>query len=246
MNESIESIIAGINENGFALAEQVYDQSDILEIAVEVQESLASLTAESSASIRTRSGVVYAARNFLSIFPKVTEFIDRPILKLILNEILGESCGLVRGLYFDKPPQQGWTLPWHKDLTVAVRNTNVKTSEFKNPTFKAGVSHFEAPESILKQMLTLRIHLDGADQENGALMVMPQSHHGKVDSAQPDQNSVTIATQSGDVFMMRPMLTHCSGNSHPEIDRHRRVIHLEFAASQRLPDRVEWNTFLPV
>src|SRR6185437_14142607 len=78
----------------------------------------------------------------------------------ILAAILGPKFGLVRILFFDKPPRQTWALPWHKDLTVAVRDNRLPSQHFAKPTRKAGVPHVEAPQAILESMLTARIHLD--------------------------------------------------------------------------------------
>ena len=44
---------------------------------------------------------------------------------------------------------------------------------------------------------------------------------------------------------MRPLVEHSSGKSHPDTTRHRRVLHLEFAASAELPDGYAWHDFLP-
>jgi hypothetical protein len=44
---------------------------------------------------------------------------------------------------------------------------------------------------------------------------------------------------------MRPLLAHCSGRSSPGTTRHRRVVHLEFAARPELPDGYAWHDFLP-
>jgi hypothetical protein len=54
----------------------------------------------------------------------------------------------------------------------------------------------------------------------------------------------TILGQAGDVFAMRPLLVHRSGRSHPDSLEHRRILHLEFAASADLPAGVRWHTFL--
>jgi ectoine hydroxylase-related dioxygenase (phytanoyl-CoA dioxygenase family) len=93
-------------------------------------------------------------------------------------------------------------------------------------------------------MLTLRIHLDDVTEENGALQVLPGSHQdGAVSSP---RSPAAIFAKSGDVLAMRPLLSHCSGVSSPGTNRHRRVIHLEFAASRELPDGYQWYEFLPL
>ena len=101
----------------------------------------------------------------------------------------------------------------------------------------------EAPESVLRQMLTLRIHLDPVTEENGPLEVAIGSHaHGK----QPDSahRVKKILVGAGDVLAMRPMLSHASGSSDPETKMHRRILHLEFASTCELADGYQWHQFL--
>ena len=43
---------------------------------------------------------------------------------------------------------------------------------------------------------------------------------------------------------MRPLLAHCSNRSGRRHERHRRILHLEFAASAELPDGYEWHDFV--
>src|SRR5205823_2336367 len=158
-----------------------------------------------------------------------------------LAGILGPAYGLVRVLFFDKPPQQTWALPWHKDLTIAVRDNRLPSAHFSKPTTKAGVPHVEAPRAVLEAMLTARIHLDAVTEANGPLKVIHGSHHaGKalaLDVAPPR----TLLAEAGDVLLIRPLVAHCSGKSHPVTTQHRRVLHLEFAASPLLPDPYEWH-----
>src|SRR5262249_56828349 len=100
----------------------------------------------------------------------------QPPLPDLLQAVLGPDFGLVRVLFFDKPPGQSWALPWHKDLTIAVRDNRLPSTHFGKPTRKAGVPHVEAPREVLEAMLTLRVHLDDVSEENGPLQVLPGSH----------------------------------------------------------------------
>jgi hypothetical protein len=197
------------------------------------------------ASIRGDEGEVYAARNVLQLWPEAATVWRRPPLAECLAAVLGPGFGLVRTLFFDKPPRQTWALPWHKDLTVAVRDNRRPGTQFAKPTRKAGVPHAEAPLTVLEQMLTARIHLDDVTDENGPLKVVPGSHKtGKaltLDLAPPR----VLHAAAGDVLLMRPLVAHCSGKSQAGTGRHRRVLHLEFAASAKLPDGYEWYDFVP-
>lgn len=200
--------------------------------------------AGTEASIRGEEGTIYAARNILHLWPNAAEVWRVAPLPETLAAVLGPRFGLVRILFFDKPPRQTWALPWHKDLTIAVRENRLPSGHFRNPTRKAGVPHVEAPLSVLESMVTARIHLDDATEENGPLKVVPGSHRtGKaltLDLAPP----LRILANRGDVLLMRPLLAHCSGKSQAETKRHRRILHLEFAATLDLPDGYAWHNFI--
>jgi ectoine hydroxylase-related dioxygenase (phytanoyl-CoA dioxygenase family) len=194
-------------------------------------------------TITAGDGTVYAARNVLDAWPPAVSIWRRPVLLGPLTDLLGPGFGLVRGLHFDKPPGNSWSLPWHKDLTVAVRDNRLPSVRFRRPTAKAGVPHVEAPVDVLERMLTLRIHLDAADEDNGALKVIPGSH--LLGKTLQDGPVVTVRAAAGDVLLMRPLLAHCSGRSREGSPRHRRVLHLEFAADGDLGDGYEWHSFVP-
>jgi hypothetical protein len=115
---------------------------------------------EDTASIRSRSGGVYAARNILALWPEAAVAWRHAPVPEMLAEVLGRRYGLVRALFFDKPPEQTWALPWHKDLTIAVRDNRIPSEQFRKPTTKAGVPHVEASCQVLETMLTVRLHLE--------------------------------------------------------------------------------------
>src|SRR5262249_38962320 len=51
----------------------------------------------------------------------------------------------------------------------------------------------------------------------------------------------SVLVGRGDVLLMRPLLAHCSNRSQPGTRRHRRILHLEFAAAAELPDGYAWH-----
>ncbi|MFL5342856.1 MAG: phytanoyl-CoA dioxygenase family protein [Gemmataceae bacterium] len=193
-------------------------------------------------AMATAAGL-YGARNVLELFPRAATLWRRPPLTEVLAEVLGGRFGLVRVLFFDKPPEQTWALPWHKDWAIAVRENHLPSERFSRPTTKAGVPHVEAPLEVLEAMLTVRLHLDDVTDENGPLRVFPGSHRSGKEE-QLAGNPVTIHAAAGDALLMRPLLLHCSNRSHPATTRHRRILHFEFAASPELPDGYEWHTFV--
>jgi ectoine hydroxylase-related dioxygenase (phytanoyl-CoA dioxygenase family) len=196
-------------------------------------------------AVRERGGAAYACRNVLELCPPlVTAWRTAPLI-VLLDRVLGQEAGLVRGLYFDKPPAQTWALPWHKDLTIAVRDDR-EVPGYSKPRLKAGVWHCEPPLSVLEGMLTLRIHLDEVTEENGPLEVLPGSHRTGKELRMSRFEPRRILAGAGDVLVMRPLLAHSSGRSHAGTRRHRRVLHLEFAGVRQLPGGQQWHAFYPV
>lgn len=183
----------------------------------------------------------YGARNVLDLWPGALALLAQ--VREALVAVLGSNAGVVRGLYFDKPPRRSWALPWHKDLSLAVRE-HLPSSQFTKPTTKAGVPHVVAPQSVLDRMLTARIHLDAMTETNGPLRVIPGSHRAYSQTDDPHTEAATLTCAAGSVLLMRPLLTHASG--HTTEAAHRRIVHLECAADQTLPAGLEWRWFVPL
>ena len=202
--------------------------------------------ADDSQSVRARSsrGHVYAARNLVESIPEVTAVWQSDPMRRLLREVLGDRFGLVRALFFDKPPERSWNLPWHKDTSISVKDNSIVSPSFSKPTIKAGVPHVIASDDLLRQMLTLRIHLDEVTDENGPLRVIPRSHLASDSDGIGVNGAVTIHAAPGDVLAMRPLISHASGVSLEGTLRHRRILHLEFAATELLPDGYQWHDFV--
>jgi hypothetical protein len=236
--------IGQMDQDGFAIVPGVFSARDVKAVLDELTAALGRGDGE-PASIRSREGGVYAARNVLTLWPAVALAWQRAPLPEILTSVLGAGYGLVRVLFFDKPPAQTWSLPWHKDLTIAVRDNHIDSRSFGKPTCKAGVPHVEAPQEVLEAMLTARIHLDEITEENGPMRVLPGSHRSGKTMAATEGQPRDITVKEGDVLLFRPLLAHSSAASLPGTLRHRRVLHLEFAASDKLPDGYAWHDFIP-
>ncbi len=138
----------------------------------------------------------------------------------------------VRGIYFDKTPEANWLVPWHQDLSIAVKQ-RLDVSGYGPWSTKEGVPHVQPPAELLEAMVTLRLHLDNCDESNGPLRVIPGSHRmGRLEAAdivktRSNQKEVICSMQAGDALLMRPLLLHAS--SEASVPVHRRVIHLEYA-----------------
>ncbi len=230
-----------IHRDGYAMVPQVFSAEEVQRWAVELEHAI--LADEQYQAAISRGSTVVAARNVLEVYPLAKSLWRRQPLQEVLSVALGPRFGLVRGLFFDKPPEKSWSLPWHQDRAIAVKNNRLPSAVFGKPTTKAGVPHVEAPLWLSEQMLLARIHLDPMLDENGPLQVIPKSH--LQESISEGEKVVTLNAQAGDVLLMRPLLFHRSGESHPGTKLHRRILHLEFNGSAELPDGYAWQTYVP-
>lgn len=163
-----------ISDEGFCLLPRAVDAESVQLLRERCRESLAA-TGEGR-NTRSSRGHVYAARNVIEAVPEaLVVWRQGPIFET-LRQVLGEHFGLVRGLFFDKPPDRTWALSWHKDKSIAVADNTLASTHFSRPTRKAGVPHVIASDDVLRRMLTMRIHLDDVTEENGPLRVIPESH----------------------------------------------------------------------
>ncbi|HET6223646.1 MAG TPA: hypothetical protein VFE11_15840, partial [Dongiaceae bacterium] len=109
----------------------------------------------------------YGRRNLLGRCPAVKAITEAPEIRGLVEPILGGRAFPVRALLFDKLPGANWGVAWHQDLTIAVKQ-RADVDGFSAWTVKDGVPHVQPPVGVLEGMLTLRLHLDEADEDNGA------------------------------------------------------------------------------
>lgn len=153
----------------------------------------------------------------------------------------------VRSILFDKTADRNWPVAWHQDLTIAVRNA-VEIPGYGPWSMKEGVPHVQPPLAVLRGMVTLRIHLDDATAENGALRVCPGSHLlGRIPQEEiprlVEERDVTCACRAGDVLVMSLLILHAS--SRARLPARRRVVHFEYANPESLDSRLEWHEVCP-
>lgn len=160
-----------------------------------------------------------------------------------LKKLVPEGYQAVRSILFDKTEAENWTVSWHQDLTISVKD-KAEVPDYGPWSVKDGTHHVQPPTALLENMVTLRIHLDETFKENGALYVLPESHlRGKIDSREiPGLNKDTefaCECEAGDVLAMSPLILHASYKSISP--KRRRIIHFEYARVNALDSRLEWS-----
>lgn len=193
--------------------------------------------------LSTLGPVSGAGRRGLLALPAVAEFARSPRILDLVRPHLPPKPFPIRAIYFDKSTATNWLVPWHQDLTLALR-ASAEVSGFGPWSTKDGIPHVQPPVELLQQMLTVRLHLDDADESNGALRVLPGSHRlgrlssERIQELRSQQSDFLCAVSAGDALLMRPLLLHASSRS--TSTRHRRVLHIEYAAFT-LPDELHWH-----
>lgn len=221
-----EAIRPQLNERGFVLRSGVVEEEPLQAIT-------AAIDAIGEEATHARESV-YAIRNPLLLAPALTAILAASPIAALAAALFDKPPFIVRSLYFDKPVDSNWRVPWHQDRVVALR-AHGEPKDFKAWSMKEGIPHALAPLSLLKRMVTIRIHLDDCDAKNGALHVIPGSHKkGLLDAKdmlafRAKHGEVICAVPRGGVMLMKPLLAHASQLANPP--RHRRVLHLEFADS---------------
>lgn len=193
--------------------------------------------------LSTLGPVSGAGRRGLLALPTVAELArSRRLLDLVRPYLPSEPLP-VRAIYFDKSSDKNWLVPWHQDLTLALR-ARADVPGFGPWSTKEGIPHVQPPVELLQQMLAVRLHFDAADESNGALRVIPGSHRlgrlsaERVQELRSRQCDFLCTVSAGDALLMRPLLLHASSRS--TSTRHRRVLHIEYAAFT-LPDGLNWH-----
>jgi hypothetical protein len=184
-----------------------------------------------------------AGRRGLLALPAVATLARSPRLLDLVRPYLPVEPLPVRAIYFDKSPVANWLVSWHQDLTLALC-ARVEHPGFGPWSTKDGIPHVQPPIELLQQMLTIRLHLDDADETNGALRVLPGSHRlgrlsaERIQALRSQQSDILCRVSAGDALLMRPLLLHASSRS--TSTRHRRVLHIEYAAFT-LPSGLHWH-----
>src|SRR5438046_190869 len=132
-----------LEQKGFAIVPRVIE-------ADERQELLSTLGPISS-----------AGRRGLLALPAIAELARSPRLLALVRPHLRCEPFPVRAIYFDKSCDANWLVPWHQDLSLALR-AHAEVPGFGPWSTKDGIPHVQPPAELLEQMLTVRLHLDNA------------------------------------------------------------------------------------
>ena len=221
-----------LESKGYVIANYVYTKKEVAKMG--------SILHHYKTEHPLKNGSVYAIRNLLNELPGLKNFLLNKNLKTILNNI-NPKLFLTKAIFFDKPAESNWYVTWHQDITINV-SSKIESQDYSGWTKKGEAYGVCPPDKILHNTVTVRVHLDDTNEENGALQVLPGSHKNKLSDSEIKlitKNSIPAIgeVRSGGIQLMKPLLLHASSKTLNK--KNRRVIHLEFN-SLELPDGLQW------
>ena len=181
---------------------------------------------------RSRAGV----RHALSLDP-VSKVAHCPQLIRLASSVLGADTFPFRATLFEKTSTANWLVVWHQDTALPLRERR-QVQGWGPWSVKESVDYAHAPAAALAQVLALRVHFDDSSSDNGPLRVLPGTHQSGVLNDDQIHDLATRVTPidcvvaKGGVVAMRPLIVHASSKSQIELPR--RVLHVEFAASESI------------
>lgn len=202
-------------ENGYTIHDDMFSEESIADIIQAINSSKA-------------TEKHFAIRQFLQIVPAAKSLIFNNTFCSFFKKSFGDNFFLIKAIYFDKPPNANWIVPWHQDLTI-VTNQRDNIEGFSKWRSKNGKFYVRPPLSVLENIITIRLHLDNCTAKNGALKVIAGSHQHGIDQKLDFtiENSVICEVKRGGVLAMKPLIYHASKRTENNLNR--RVIHLEFS-----------------
>lgn len=161
----------------------------------------------------------------------------------VIRERLPANAIAAQCTLFDKSTDRNWKVGWHQDVAIPVRE-KPEQAECCGWSIKEGVTFCQPADTVLAELVAIRVHLDDSSRENGPLRVVPGSHRqgrliaSAVSLSRTDTSEFACTAERGSALLMRPLLLHASSKA--EIDAPRRVLHFLFGPP-RLPNGLHWH-----
>jgi ectoine hydroxylase-related dioxygenase (phytanoyl-CoA dioxygenase family) len=223
-----------LEENGYSILTDLYSETEISRILTCIE------NAEQDGKTVSKTKDLFAIRQLINNAPELTNLLFNKKLKDLISALSQNTYFLTKAIYFDKPSESNWFVAYHQDLSISV-NERADLENYINWTFKKGQHGVQPPIKILKDTITIRIHLDDTDKNNGALKVIPKSHLNGIVRADSKEwnieNEFICEVPKGGVMLMKPLTLHAS--SRTTNGKKRRVVHLELN-KHKLKEPLKW------
>lgn len=218
-----------LKKNGYAVLNDIYTRKEIRKIGKVLYDYF-----------KNNEESAYGKRTLIQDIPALKALLFNQNLVSLVRQIDADAF-LVKSIYFDKPALNNWSVTWHQDIPINVKE-RIETTGFSSWTHKKNINSVCPPEEYLKSIFTIRIHLDTTTAQNGALKVIPKTHSKRFSDEEKmaiceNTTPTVVEVDEGGIMSMKPLLLHASEKTKNQ--KRRRVIHLEFC-SKELPGELDW------
>jgi len=229
-----------LEKNGYSIINSLYSEHEINSILACIE------NAEQNGNSFMKTKDLFAIRQLIKNIPELSNLLFSDNLKKLISKLSCSEYFLTKAIYFDKPSESNWFVSYHQDLSISV-DKKVDIVNYVNWTFKKGQYGVQPPIEILQDTITIRIHLDNTNKNNGALKVIPKSHLNgitRIDSKDLNlKNEYICEVEKGGVMLMKPLTFHASNRTTNGMKR--RVIHLEFNKNNLSPP-LNWLEYFAI
>ena len=234
--KGIQIAVSKLEHKGYAVLNNVINLRDIRKIKKAINKIVSA----------KGKGKEFAIRSLFVKNPSLAQLVFTPAVRALINNV-SESAFLSKAIYFDKSSASNWSVTWHQDLTINLKEEQ-KMEGYTSWTKKEGIVSVIPPLDVSKSIFTLRLHLDEITTKNGCLEVVPGSHkkvHSDAEKKVITENidPMPVLVNEGGVMLMKPLILHRSAKSTNQ--KSRRVLHLEFTNTE-LPQGLEWAEQLDI
>jgi len=215
-------------EEGYGIVPEIIDMSRILPLGSAL---------EKEAHRRSKAGI----RHLMSV-PEVAEIASGKEMISLAKAVVGAGAVPFRATLFDKSSSSNWLVAWHQDTALPIRERR-EGSEWGPLSVKEGVVYAHAPREALERVVALRLHLDNSDPDNGPLRVLPGTQglgvltDEEIHKFSEEIKQVDCPVPASGVVLMRPLVINASSKTTSK--KPRRVLHIEYAASEELASGVK-------
>lgn len=228
----MDNISSDIQEDGFSIINRFFTNQETDEIIFELNKHRAFQYHELTAS----------NYNLIKSIPFIKTLTESNRLLSTAKNVIGKDALPVNAFIIDKTKINNWELDWHQDLRIAISNEMTFTG-YSDRTVEHNITHAIAPQEVLEKRLSIRIHLDDCTINNGAMLVVPQSHKKGIIGTNDEigklisSRAVCCEVEKGGVMFFKSLLFHKSPYSLS--DKKRRVLHIDYIGA-KLTNYPEW------
>jgi hypothetical protein len=101
------AIREGIDRRGFAIVPRLLSPERVDCLVSDLDRALP----RASGAVLQSRGQVYGVRNLTDVWPMALIVAQDSTLREVVRLVLGDGFGLVRSIFFDKPPGRTWSFP---------------------------------------------------------------------------------------------------------------------------------------